>query len=124
MAAKFEDMFVRFTAFAVKMGLGESALNQWELTYLDAFPKAEHWQNLADQSAFLPGLFGNSEHEETPAQIWSPLIDELLRIRTLKDDWDGEGTEAPHPALVDGAIAWLNTSKRRGFHPRIGSSRG
>jgi hypothetical protein len=35
---------------------------------------------------------------------WSSIIDELLRIRSLEDDWDGEGTLAPNPALVDGAI--------------------
>jgi hypothetical protein len=45
-----------------------------------------------------------SGHEEASARSWHPLIDELLRIRNLQDDWDGEGTEAPHPALVDGAI--------------------
>ncbi|HWG41352.1 MAG TPA: hypothetical protein VN688_01105 [Gemmataceae bacterium] len=42
--------------------------------------------------------------DEAAARTWLPLIDELLHIRNLQDDWDGEGTEAPHPALVDGAI--------------------
>lgn len=42
---------------------------------------------------------------EAPAVGWNRLIDELLRIRNLNDDWDGEGTAAPHSALVDGAIA-------------------
>ncbi len=37
-------------------------------------------------------------------QLWDRVIDELLRIRNLEDDYDGEGTEAPAPALVDGAI--------------------
>jgi hypothetical protein len=41
---------------------------------------------------------------ETGSRTWDQLIDELLGIRNLKDDWDGEGTEAPPPALVDGAI--------------------
>src|SRR5947209_5833746 len=41
---------------------------------------------------------------DTPAQAWAPLLDELLRLRTLPDDWDGEGTAAPDPTLVDGAI--------------------
>lgn len=56
--AEFEDMFTRFAAFAAKTGLGELALNQWELTYIDAFPKEEYWQTPADWSVFLPGLFG------------------------------------------------------------------
>jgi hypothetical protein len=35
---------------------------------------------------------------------WLDLIDELLSLRGLEDDWDGQGGEAPDPALVDGAI--------------------
>jgi hypothetical protein len=35
---------------------------------------------------------------------WSGLIDELLALRSLEDDWDGQGAEAPGAALVDGAI--------------------
>jgi hypothetical protein len=33
-------------------------VNQWEMTYVDAFPREEYWQTPADWSAFLPGLFG------------------------------------------------------------------
>jgi len=35
---------------------------------------------------------------------WSQAIDDLLEIRNLEDDWDGQGGEAPDPTLVDGAI--------------------
>ena len=35
---------------------------------------------------------------------WSELIDDLLALRGLEADWDGQGAEAPGPALVDGAI--------------------
>jgi hypothetical protein len=48
---------------------------------------------------------------------WSSTIDELLRIRTLKDDWDGEGTEAPHSALVDGAITLAQYLQSKGNIP-------
>src|SRR4051812_32505232 len=37
-------------------------------------------------------------------QTWTQLIDTLRALRDLEDDWDGQGAEAPHPALVDGAI--------------------
>jgi hypothetical protein len=71
-------------------------------------------------SAFQPldelGVFG-PEDQESPARGWSPVIDELLRIRTLEDDWDGEGTEAPHPALVDGAITLAQTLRDKGVMP-------
>jgi hypothetical protein len=58
-----------------------------------------------------------SKSEEASEQTWSPLIDELLRIRNLKDDWDGEGTEAPHPALVDGAITLAQCLQANGIPP-------
>jgi hypothetical protein len=51
------------------------------------------------------------------AHTWGQLIDELLRIRNLQDDWDGEGTEAPHPALVDGAITLAQTLEAGGYPP-------
>lgn len=55
---EFEDTFARFRAFADKAGLGKLALNQWELTYINSFPKEVYWQTPADWSTFLPGLFG------------------------------------------------------------------
>jgi uncharacterized protein (TIGR04255 family) len=56
---EFETMFARFAEFAQKTDLGKLALNQWELTYVDAFPKDEYWQSPADWARFLPGLFGD-----------------------------------------------------------------
>jgi len=38
------------------------------------------------------------------ADGWKRCIDNLLEIRLLEDDWDGQGTEAPTPELVDSAI--------------------
>jgi uncharacterized protein (TIGR04255 family) len=55
---EFEEMFARFAAFTERTGLGTLALNQWELTYIDAFPKEEYWNTPADWATFLPGLFG------------------------------------------------------------------
>lgn len=57
--AEFETTFARFTTFAEQAGLGQVALNQWELTYIDSFPREEYWQTPADWSRCLPGLFGN-----------------------------------------------------------------
>jgi uncharacterized protein (TIGR04255 family) len=56
--AEFESTFARFAAFAERTGLGAPALNQWELTYIDSFPKDEYWTTPADWATFLPGLFG------------------------------------------------------------------
>ncbi len=55
---EFEAMFAQFAAFATRTGLGTLALNQWELTYSDVFPREEYWQTPADWATVLPGLFG------------------------------------------------------------------
>jgi hypothetical protein len=41
----------------------------------------------------------------------------LLAIRGLDDDWDGQGAEAPPPALVDAAITLAQTLEARGLTP-------
>lgn len=56
--SEFEEMFARLAAFVERTGVGKLALNQWELTYIDAFPKEEYWTTPADWATFLPGLFG------------------------------------------------------------------
>jgi hypothetical protein len=48
---------------------------------------------------------------------WGPTIDELLRLRRLRDDWDGEGAEAPAPELVDSAITLAQDLQARGWLP-------
>jgi hypothetical protein len=73
-----------------------------------------------DRSCFsLAGEAGPvfSRADDAPAHTWAKLIDELLRIRNLEDDWDGEGTEAPHPALVDGAITLAQDLEASGAAP-------
>ena len=48
---------------------------------------------------------------------WSRLIDDLLAIRNLEDDWDGQGAEAPHPTLADGAIVLAQQLRANGKGP-------
>jgi hypothetical protein len=38
------------------------------------------------------------------ADVWNGTIDELRRLRTYEDGWDGDGAVAPPPELVDSAI--------------------
>ncbi len=56
--SEFEAGLAGFQTFATRAGLGVVAVNQWELTYVDAFPQGEYWETPADWSSFLPGLFG------------------------------------------------------------------
>lgn len=75
-------------------------------------------QSARGASAFTqPNRSFFSTKAEGIPHSWTPLIDELLRIRNLNDDWDGEGTEAPHPHLVDAAILLAQNLAARSFSP-------
>lgn len=56
---EFENAFAQLSDFTKGAGLGELAVNQWELTYVDSFPQGEYWNTPADWPSILPGLFGN-----------------------------------------------------------------
>ncbi|MCI0465085.1 MAG: hypothetical protein L0Z62_49825 [Gemmataceae bacterium] len=43
---------------------------------------------------------------------WDRLLDDLVRLRALEDDWDGQGASALDPANVDRAIAWVQQMRR------------
>lgn len=59
LAVEFEEYFGRFQSFVRGRNLGEVMVNQWELTYIDAFPHEAGWQSPGDWASVLPGLFGN-----------------------------------------------------------------
>jgi hypothetical protein len=46
-------------------------------------------------------------------KAWQQRDKELLVIRKYRNDWDGLGTEAPNPALIDVAREVLAVLKRR-----------
>lgn len=48
---------------------------------------------------------------------WKSAIDELLRIRLLSDDWDGEGSLAPEQEVVDSAIRMATDFDRNRMPP-------
>jgi uncharacterized protein (TIGR04255 family) len=56
--AEFESTFSRFVNSVEQLGLGPVELNQWEITYIDSFPRDEYWNSPSDWSRLLPGLFG------------------------------------------------------------------
>jgi hypothetical protein len=59
------------------------------VTQLDEYQKANHL--LADLGA-------------SPTGSWPQRLDDVLALRNLHDDWDGQGAEAPDPAVADGAL--------------------
>jgi hypothetical protein len=46
---------------------------------------------------------------------WEARIHDLLKIRSLEDDWDGAGAVAPPPDLVDSAIILAQILRDRGY---------
>jgi uncharacterized protein (TIGR04255 family) len=99
---EFEATFTRFAEFAEQAGLGTIAVNQWEVTYIDAFAKGETWQSPADWSKILPGLFGPVFQSEVPGCVlerraaeWSFEIQPRLgrlHVETRPGRW-GESKE-------------------------------
>ena len=49
------------------------------------------------------------------SEDWSSLVDELLSIRLLKEDWDGQDAVAPSAAIVDTAIRLAMRFQRDGL---------
>jgi hypothetical protein len=70
-----------------------------------------------EQSALLTE---QARHE--PDQ-WDQIIDDLLGMRGLQNDWDGMGAEAPASQLVDSSIRFAQTLRRAGYRcpSRVGT---
>ncbi len=54
---------------------------------------------------------------DQPTRAWTALIDCLLALRDLKDDWDGQGASAPDPAVVDSALRLASRFRSGGERP-------
>ena len=60
--------------------------------------------------------FAQSFPQAVPATAdWSNIFMELARMRTLTDDWDGDGSPAPAGELVDFALALAGMSSTIGL---------
>lgn len=55
-------------------------------------------------------------------QCWTAIIDKLLLIRGYRDDWDGEGSLAPKPDIVDATINLIQAMRVSGESPPVGAS--
>lgn len=63
-------------------------------------------------------------HSASPAdpaaattRSWDQLVDDLLALRQLQDDWDGQGADAPDPAVVDSALKLALDFRAAAKHP-------
>ena len=55
---QFENTYHLVDEFTKENEIGSLLPNQWEVTYVDAFPRPDDWDTAADWSKILPGLFG------------------------------------------------------------------
>jgi hypothetical protein len=61
--------------------------------------------------------------EESPkegaenAGIWEPTVQQIMRFRELRNDWDGFGAEAPSPDLLASAIGLAYCFWEKGVDP-------
>src|SRR5262249_62422092 len=66
----------------------------------------------ADTASACGSLSARQVHE-----AWEDLIDKLISIRFLEEDWDGEGSVAPDPDAVAGATKLALTLKTEKYPP-------
>lgn len=48
---------------------------------------------------------------------WMECIYELKRLRSLRDDWDGDGAQAPKPEVVDSIEGLFEALRKKAFGP-------
>ena len=60
----------------------------------------------------------------TEAEGWRSCIESLLEVRSLEDNWDGQGTEAPPPEVVDSATILAVMLRARDIRPPTSALQG
>jgi hypothetical protein len=57
-------------------------------------------------------------------RVWNRRIDQLLAIRRLEDNWDGQGTPAPGVEVVDSALVLALLLRTEGVEAPTGVVQG
>ena len=63
--------------------------------------RLNHTNSMGTAASFSQPIEGDSEAIRT---AWQSVMAELLELRSLSDDWDGDGAVAPGFAVVDSAL--------------------
>lgn len=66
--------------------------------------RARYSSNLSKSSGAPGQSILMSGKDQDIEKKWRNSIDCLLRLRNIGDDWDGEGSIAPFPEIIDSAI--------------------
>ena len=75
---EFTGLFDRFRDGVRVAGLGEVAVNQWELVYVNAYPRSAGWASPGQWGGVLPGMLA------TPAEVGG------LELENRAADWTYE----------------------------------
>lgn len=67
--------------------------------------------------SFIENELFVSASDEDVSLKWAEVIDELLRVRNLPEDWDGQGAKAPTLEVVDTALKLVDLLRRKGCMP-------
>ena len=69
----------------------------------------------------LPVHSASDAHDPSAAAAaWNQRIDQLLAVRQLEDDWDGQGSPAPAVEVVDSALVLALLLRQAGVEPPTG----
>jgi hypothetical protein len=88
---------------------------------------ANHWRKKMPQfngrlSRTVPS--GNGAIAGAQAYGWEPMIDRIVAMQHLGDDWDGLGAEAPSRELLESAIGLAYLLEENGMEPAHAVSPG
>lgn len=99
--ADFQRLYGLFEGFCKNHKVGELLINQWELTYVDSFPKNQLWKSPNQWGQILPGIFAKL----------LPTDDLSLRLDQRAAQWSFEITPErgrlhlnAHSAMIAGSL--------------------
>ena len=104
---EFEQLYDRFARFVESAELGKLIVNQWELTYVNAFPHGEYWQTVRDWSTVLPrpvrnaNISGRRGARDQGCRMELRDTAQERAAARLRAAWTGRGRPGPRSAVSD-----------------------
>jgi len=81
---------------------------------MDTNAPASSWVHADSKYAILDK---QSSTAQQPSIEWASVTESLIRLLSLNDDWDGEGSQSPSAEVVDSVVYLLQRLARKGFMP-------
>lgn len=75
----FEKYLFRFQEFLVEENLGDLAIKEYELSYVDLIPRGHGWKNFGDLGEVFPNLLSSTGHNLLTTSVksinWQTILD-------------------------------------------------